>query len=161
MRKIILISFFVYLLFVIEFFLFNLMGRSFVPDLLLLFVIFCSLSFGVRYSIYAALLGGLLLDSFSTSAFGINVFSFVLCAYLTALLKNYIYHGGSHFARFILIFVIVCINIIVQFFLHMMFGVLDIAATLQYVFLPQAASTLLVSSIVFYYFKKCASKLFV
>ncbi len=61
------------------------------PNLLLLAVIYFNLAFGIRYSIFAAVVAGLFRDSFGAGIFGLNIFAFVVCAYLTTGLKRYLH----------------------------------------------------------------------
>jgi rod shape-determining protein MreD len=82
MRKIGLVTLFVFLFFLAEFFLFNMAGRWFLPNMLLLSIIYFNLAFGIRYSILAAVLAGTLKDSFGAGIFGLNIFVFVVCAYM-------------------------------------------------------------------------------
>ncbi len=58
------------------------LGSAFVPNFVLIAVVFFNLYRGLRYSLSVAFLGGFLLDSFSTSLMGLNMFSLVMCAFL-------------------------------------------------------------------------------
>jgi len=160
MRKVGLIFLFSFLFFLIEFFLFNILGRWFMPNLLLLMVIYFNWTFGIRYSIFAAVLAGILKDSFSASIFGINIFSFVLCAYMTTVLKKYFHQVTSRWSRTLLVISVVIIHILSNFFLQMMFGHVDVGQTFKFVFVPEMLTTLVVASFVFTQLRQCASKLF-
>lgn len=161
MRKIILMPVCVLIFFLAEFFFFNLAGRWFMPNLLLLVVIYFNLAFGIRYSILAAVLAGALKDSFSAGIFGSNMFSFVLCAYMTTVLKRYLHYVASRRSRLLLVFFITVIDISVHFFLWTMVGMADAAQVIKFVFVPEVLTTLIVTSFVFNVLKKCVSKLFV
>ncbi|MBU1997618.1 MAG: rod shape-determining protein MreD, partial [Candidatus Omnitrophica bacterium] len=99
MKKALIIIVLTFLCFLLEFLIFNIVGRWFMPNLLLLLVIFFNLYLGIRYSIFTAVCAGLLKDSFCASVFGINLVSYVVCAYMVTFLKRYIYHAGSKSSR--------------------------------------------------------------
>ena len=161
MGKSILIAICVAAAFVLEFFLFNMLGRWLTPNLELLLIIFFNLYFGIRYGLVTAVLAGVLKDSFSPAAFGIYTSSFMVCAYMTTLLKQYIYHMGSRLSRSILILSIVIINVIVHSILYSArVGAIDGGEVVRYVFLPQAVVTLLAAPFLFTQLKRCASRLF-
>ena len=161
MRKIILVPVCVLIFFLAEFFIFNMAGRMFMPNLLLLAVIYFNLAFGIRYGIFTAVLAGILKDSFSTGAFGLNIFSFVLCAYMTTVLKKYFHYVASRRSRLLLVFFITVINILVHSCLQAMFGKIDAAQVFKFIFIPEVLMTLIAASFVFTELKKCVSKLFV
>src|SRR3989338_3381795 len=161
MGKVALITFFIVVAFIVEFLLFHLLGRWATPDLELLLVMFFNMYFGIRYGLLAAVLAGILRDSFSTGILGINVCSFIVAAYMTTILKQYIYHMCSRLSRYILIFIIIAINAAVHYHLYrILVGPLYPGQVFRFVFLPQALLTLLVAPFVFEQLKKCVSKLF-
>lgn len=160
MRKIILITLLVFLFFLIEFFLFNLAGRWFMPNLLLLAVIYFNLAFGIRYSIFAAVVAGLLRDSFGTGLFGLNIFAFVVCAYLTTVLKRYLHYVASRQSRLLLVFCITVIHVMVYFCLQLMLGKVHVVQFFKFVFIPEILTTLVVTSFIFTQLKKCVLRLF-
>ena len=160
MRKAILIAVFVFLFFLIEYFLFNMAGRWFMPNLLLLVVIYFNLAFGIRYSLFAAILAGILKDSFSTNLFGLNIFTFVLCAYMTTFLKRYLHYVASRQSRLLLVFFITTIHVMIQLCLHVMYEKVDLVQIFKYVFIPEIITTLIVTSFIFAQLKKCVLKLF-
>ena len=161
MGKVAVITFSVIIAFIIEFLLFHLGGRWAVPDLELLLVMFFNMYFGIRYGLVTAVLAGTIRDSFSIGTLGVNVCSFIVAAYMTTILKQYIYHMGSRLSRYILIFIIIAINAVVHYYLYrMLVGPLHPGQVFRFVFLPQALLTLLVAPFVFEQLKKCVSKLF-
>ncbi len=161
MRKVAFITFCVAVAFIIEFLLFHLMGRWATPDLELLLVMFFNMYFGIRYGLLTAVLAGVLRDSFSTGILGINVCSFIVAAFMTTILKQYIYHMGSRLSRYILILVIIAVNAIVHYHLYrILVGPLYPGQVFRFVFLPQAVLTLLAAPFVFEQFKRCVSRLF-
>lgn len=161
MRKILLVPICVLVFFLAEFFLFNLAGRWFMPNLLLLAIIYFNLVFGIRYSIFTAVLAGILKDSFSTDIFGLYIFSFVLCAYMTTVLKRYLHYVASRRSRLLLVFSVTAINIAVHLCFHMMLGKIYAVQVLKFVFVPEILTTLVVTSFIFIQLQKCVSKLFV
>ena len=161
MRKVIFIPVCVFVFFLAEFFLFNMGGRWFMPNLLLLLIIYFNLAFGIRYSIFSAIFAGVLKDSFSTSIFGLNIFSFVLCAYMTTILKKYLHHMDSRWLKLFLVFFVTIVHIISSSCLQMMFGEINWVGVLKFVFIPEIVTTLVVTSFIFTQLRKCVSKLFV
>lgn len=161
MRKIIFLPICILVLFLVEFFLFNMAGRMLMPNLLLLAIIYFNLAFGIRYSIYAAILAGVFKDSFGADILGVYTFSFVVCAYMTTVLKKYLHYVASHRSRLLLVFFIILINTIVHLILRTVFTEIDFISTVKFVFVPEILTTLLVTSFVFTELKRCVSKLFV
>ena len=159
MRKIALIALIVFLSFLIEFFLFNMGGRWFMPNLLLLVIIYFNLAFGVRYSIIAAVLAGVIKDSFGVGVFGIHIFSFILCAYVTTILKRYLHYVASRRSRLLLVLCVTIIHISGYFCLQLMLGGVSGVQIVLFVFLPEIVTTLLVTSLVFTQLRKCVLKL--
>jgi len=159
MRKIILITLIVFVCFLIEFFLFNLGGRWFMPNLLLLVVIYFNLAFGIRYSIFAAVLAGIFKDSFGVGVFGVHIFSFVLCSYMTTILKKYLHYVASRRSRLLLVLCVTIIHIIGQFCLQLIVGKVNMVAVLTFVAIPEVLTTLLVTSFIFAQLRKCVLKL--
>jgi rod shape-determining protein MreD len=161
MRKILLIPVCVLIFFLAEFFLYNLAGRWFMPNLLLLVVIYFNLAFGIRFSIFAAILAGILKDSFSADIFGLNIFSFVLCSYMTTFLKRYLHYVASRRSRLLLVFFITVVNIATHACLHAVVGGIHAGEIFQFVFIFETVLTLIVTSFVFRQLQKCVSRLFV
>lgn len=159
MRKSLIICGFIVVFYLGEFFLFNILGRDFTPSLLLLLVMFINLYLGIRYSLFTAVAAGFLKDSFSPHLFGINLFSFVVCAYMTTLLKSIVYHMGSNFSRLILIMLVCLIYVSVNFFLYALFMPVNFKDAFIFILLPQLLITLLVANPVFDLLKKCVLKL--
>jgi rod shape-determining protein MreD len=162
MRRIVVITFFVIVTFMIEFFLFNSIGGWVVPNLSLLLVIFFNLYLGIRYSLFTALLAGLVKDSFSTNVFGLSLCSFVVSAYMTTILKQYIYHMGSRLSRYILIFAVIIVNVAVYYSLYRLFeGIIPFSEVLRFNLMPQIVMTMAAAPFAFRQMKQCVSRLFV
>jgi len=159
MRKTILVALSVFLFFLTEFFLFNIGGRWIMPNLLLLVIIYFNLAFGIRYSIFAAVLAGIFKDSFGVGIFGVNIFSFVLCAYMTTILKRYLHYVASRRSRLLLVFCVTVVHVIAYFCLQLMFGKVNMAQIFIYVFIPEILTTLLVTSFIFTQLRRCVLKL--
>jgi len=151
----------VFLFFLAEFFLFNVVGRWFKPNLLLLLIIYFNLAFGIRYGILGGVVAGLLKDSFGVSVFGLHICAFVLCAYLTIILKRYFHYLGFYWTRILLVVFVTMFYVMVQFGIRLMFGMSDIVNVVCYVFIPELMITLIVAPVVLKYLRKCVLKLFV
>ncbi len=91
MQKFITVFFLTVLCFAAQFLCARLLGPFFVPNFILIAVIFFNLYRGLNLSLAAAFWGGFLLDSFSGSSLGCNTFSLVICAFLAGTLKMYIF----------------------------------------------------------------------
>lgn len=168
MLRILVSALFVFVLFLIENILSELFGRWFSPNLLIILVIFFTLTRGIRYGLLAALLSGLLKDSFSVNVFGLNIFSFIACAYLTIFIKKYIYQAGSNASRVLMVFIISLSYIGIQYMLYGMFvltvagpAAIDFSEMFVFILLPEVLATTITTVYVFEKLKQCALKLFV
>ena len=119
MQKIIAITFLSLLFLCLEFFLFNYVHPWFMPNLLLLLIIFVNLWLGIRFSLLTAVIAGLLKEGFSTDFFGFHIFVFVICAYAATFLRPYLYQRGSAFSRYLLVGSILVLNFILQLLFHL------------------------------------------
>lgn len=136
-------------------------GAGFVPNFVLIAVIFLNLYRGMNYSLGAAFLGGFLLDSFSGSILGVNVFTFVACVFLTGTLKMYIYQPGVAESRVLIVFVIALANGFLQYFINLIAGVdLPLGETFGRAILPEVILTTFFANVTFERLKDCALKLF-
>lgn len=99
MRQILFIPLICYLAFLAEFACFNLFGRWGDPQWLLLVLIFFNLYSGIRFSLWAALCAGVLMDCFSTMPFGTHIFAYVVCACVSLGVRKYCYERGSDISR--------------------------------------------------------------
>lgn len=141
-----------------EFILFNFFGPWFKPNLLILLVIFFNLAYGIRHSLWTAVCAGILTDSFSAAPFGINIFSFVFSAYMTTVLKQYLYHMGSSAPRFLLILLVILVNIVTHHALALMLVRPGGFYGWGYILWSEILLTLLVFHFVFEFLKRCVSK---
>jgi len=128
------------------------------PNLLLLLVVFFNLFRGIRYSLFTAIVAGLFRDSFAVHAFGIHIFSFVMCAYLTTFLKWYFYRAGSHSFRIAMVLLVSSANVYMHGFLMLMFVPLRLSEVFGQIFLPEVLCTTAITPMVFNYLKQCALK---
>ncbi|MCK5581863.1 MAG: rod shape-determining protein MreD [Candidatus Omnitrophica bacterium] len=156
----IITTLFVFVCFVLENAFSGLLGDWFKPNLLIILIVFFNLFRGIRYSILAALLAGLLKDSLGVKPFGINIFAFVACAYLTTYIKMYIYHVGSVASRVFLVFVITTINVLILYILNMIFFPVSFTEMFCFILIPELAATLLLTAYVFEKLKQCALRLY-
>lgn len=161
MRRILLIIASVFVCFMIESILDEIVGRWFRPNLLIILVVFFNLVRGIRYSLFAAFVAGLLKDSFGTGVFGINIFSFIICAYLATIIKMYIYHYGSNASRMLLIFVIATINIHVCYVVTLMFVPIGFSDMFIHILLPEVFATTIVTTYAFKKLRQCVLGSFV
>lgn len=161
MRKFFLILAAVYAAFLVESLSAKYLGRWFSPNLLLTVVIFFNLSRGTRYSLLAAVLAGLLKDSFVPRGFGFFTFSFISCAFLTSFLKVYIYQTGSMASRALVLFIALLVNAHILFLLNLISLDVSYWEMLRDILLPEALATMAVSAYVFEKFKSCVLRYFV
>ena len=125
MLRVFIIVFLSLAFYLIEFFLFNLFGRWVTPDLLLILVVFFNLYWGIRFSLLAALFAGFIQDSFSIDPFGTNTFTFIICVFLTTLIKRYLYQIGSISSRVLMIFLVSILSVFIHGLLNAMSGAVD------------------------------------
>jgi rod shape-determining protein MreD len=160
-RKVIIIGAICGLGFIIEAVLGDLLGRWFKPNLILITVVFFNLFWGTRYGLAAAIIGGLIKDSFGVHHFGLNILSFVSCAYLTTLVKLYVYHVGSREGRILMVFLMVIMNVTIQFIVKVVASYINIPQTLGYVLLPEVVATSVAAGYTLDKLKRCVLNLLV
>ena len=131
------------------------------PNFVLIAVVFFNLYRGLRYSLGAAFLGGFLLDSFGGTIVGINIFSLVMCAFVTSTLKMYIYQPGVSESRVVVVLVAIGLNSFLQYFINIVMGIdIRLGDAFWKVILPEIILTTLVASYTLERLKQCALKLF-
>ncbi|MCK5214876.1 MAG: rod shape-determining protein MreD [Candidatus Omnitrophica bacterium] len=155
-----IIAIFTIVCFIIEAVWVDVLGVLFKPNLLIILIIFFNLFRGIRYGLITALFAGLLADSFSVKPFGINIFSFVICAYMATVIKMYVYQVGSVVSRVLMVFFVTLINILVLYFLNVMISPIAFSEAFMCVLIPQTVMTVLIAPYAFEKFKQCALKLF-
>ncbi len=161
MQKFFIVLLLIGIVFTFEVLIFNLLGRSFLPSLSLILIMFINLSLGIRYGLFVALSLGFLKDSLGIGFFGMHMLSYVIVTFLAVIIQKYIYLRGSGLSRLLLIATMVLVDFIVQFFLNLMSGEVPFVSALRFVFLPELLATLLLTNLCFDYFKKCALRFFV
>ena len=149
----------VFICFVLESVFSAVFGRWFSPNLLLLLVIFINLFRGIRYSIFTAVLAGIFKDSYSLGPFGLSIFSLVVCAYLTTVIKMYIYQPGSMPSRVLLVFVMTVIYVGIMAALAIMSTAVNLGDIFLYVFIPEVVATTMMTGSAFRRFRQCALSL--
>lgn len=140
----------------IELVLFNVFGRWFKPNLLVVLVIFINLYLGIRYSLITAVFAGVIRDSFSLGIFGVHIFSFVACAYLTTFIRTYHYQVGSSTSRFFLILVVSLANVVIHYAISVMFLSADFGQMFVSILLPEVLVTVMVAFYIFKILKRLA-----
>jgi rod shape-determining protein MreD len=160
MKRILGIALFVGMAFAAQLALFNIFDRFFIPPLLLLVVIFFDFYFGIRYALVTALLAGMVKDSYATGLWGGEMLTLLLCAFLTTILRTYIYVKGSTLSRLLVITLVVVFYNVIHHVLLIYAGFMDWGGMVRFVLLPELASSLVASVFVFNLLKSCASKLF-
>ena len=136
------------------------LGVWLTPNFLLIAVVFFGLYRGLRYSLWAAFLGGFFLDSFSGNTAGINVFSFVMCAFFTAWMKMNIYQPGAAGSRVLIIFIIAAANSLLQYFYVITKTEVGFGEAFFAAIFPGVFFTTIAGSYTFERLKQCALRLF-
>lgn len=160
MRNICIISLWIWICFVIEYFLGEWVSPWLRPNVLLILVIFFNLYRGIRHSLLVAFIAGIIQDSFAPQLFGLNVFTLMACAYLTTFLKMYIYESGSAITRLLLIFLTSIFYVLIGFWTRLIFIPLDFWGAFRFILLPEVFATTAAALFVFKVFKQCALKFF-
>jgi len=155
MKKIALLSGLTFVVFLLEFLLFNIFGNKFQPNLLLLLVIFLNVRLGVRHSLFVALLAGILKDSFSTGAFGTYIFTFVTCSYGTSLMKLFLYHKGYGFSRILLALCMSMLSVLLVYWINSVLGFVDFPQSIRHIFFPEVLATTFISLFTLRRLKQC------
>lgn len=161
MKQSVFIIIFGTLFVLLEFSLFNILGKWGIANLCLILIIFMNLWMGIRYSLLAAAFTGFLKDAFSVSVFGTYFFSFLLCAYIVTILKEYIYKKGSDVSRVTLVLVMTFIYVFIEMTIRLMFTDLSIGQAFKHIFIPEMFLTGLVAIFIINKLRQCALKYFV
>ena len=159
MQRVLFISVSVFVFFLLESIISHIFGVGWKPNLLIILIVFIDLFRGIRYSLFTAFLAGLLVDSFSAKVFGLNIFAFISCAYVTTVLRIYIYRRGSTSLRLLMVFLVSMINVLFHFLLNLMFYPVHFLEMFVHVFLREVFLTTIVANYVMEQLKTCASRL--
>ena len=149
MKRIAVIAVVCYLAYALEFLLYNFWGEWGKPELLILVVIFFNLYLGLRFSIIAAVLGGILKDASGVAPFGTYVLVYIAGSYVTTLVRRYLYQPGSRFSRGVVTFFVVVGCFIVQAILSNMNHEIRLNELLVYLLVPQLLTTMIAATYVF------------
>ena len=149
MKRFFVIAIVSYLAFALEFLLYNFWGQWGKPELLILVVIFFNLYLGIRYSILAAVFCGIFKDASGVAPFGTYILVYIAAAYVTTLVRRYLYQPGSRFSRAIVTFFVVLGCFFVQVVLSNMNHEVRLTELLAYLLVPQMLTTLIAATYVF------------
>ena len=149
MKRVAVIALVSYLAYVLEFVLYNFWGQWGKPELLLLVVIFFNLYLGIRFSIIAAILGGLFKDASGVAPFGTYILVYLAGAYLTTFVRRYLYQPGSRFSRGVVAFLVVVGCFFIQAILTNMNHEVDWSESIVYLLTPQLLTTMIAATYVF------------
>lgn len=145
--------------FILEFLLFGLFGNFFHPNLLLLLLIFFHVRLGFSYSLLAALVGGILKDSFSPGPWGVYVAAFIVCVFLTAPLKVILYQKGYSFSRLAMALSMSLVCALLVYWLYIMRGLIAGTQPFIHILLTEVWATAFLAAFTFHRLKKCVLKL--
>jgi len=149
MKRTAVIALITYLAFALEFLLYNFWGPWGKPELLILVVIFFNLYLGIRFSIIAAIFCGLLKDASGVSPFGTYILVYIAAAYITTLVRRYIYQPGSRFSRLVVTLHVMAGCFILQAVLLNMNHEIRFSELFAYILIPQVITTMLAATYVF------------
>jgi rod shape-determining protein MreD len=117
---------------------------------MILLVIFFYLYSGIRFSLWAALCGGILKDCFSTMPFGAHIFSYMVCACAAMIIRRHWYERGSSFSKLMMVFLITTVHaMIMSFLFKMVFEDVRWRDVVLGVWLPEMLATMVVALFVF------------
>jgi len=149
MKRILVIALVSYLAFALEFLLYNFWGQWGKPELLVLVVIFFNLYLGIRFSIIAAVFCGIFKDASGVAPFGTYVLVYIAGAYVTTLVRRYLYEPGSRFSRVVVTFFVVIGCFLVQAVLSNMNHEVHLGELFAYLLVPQLLTTMIAATYVF------------
>ncbi|MFA6378439.1 MAG: rod shape-determining protein MreD [Candidatus Omnitrophota bacterium] len=159
MKKILWILSGCIVLFFLEIIISNVFGHWLKPNLLILFIVFVNLYFGVRQGLFAAVVAGLLKDSFAVGIFGAHIFAFILSSYLVILIKRYVFHIEALALKLALAFTLSLLNVLILYFIQVLFTEVNFKDVLWVVAIPEVTMTTIVGPYCLESFKKCALRI--
>ncbi len=136
----------------------NVFGHWLKPNFLILFIVFVNLYFGVRQGLLAAVVAGLLKDSFAVGIFGAHIFAFILSSYLVILIKKYVFRFEALWLKLALAFTLSLLNVLILYLIQVLFTEVHFNDVLWVVALPELTWTTAIGPFAFIHFKKCALK---
>jgi len=149
-KRLTLIAVLSYFFFILEFTINGSLGGWAKPELLLLLVVFWGLYSGIRYSIVAAVISGLLKDAFSIMPFGTYLFLFIAAAYLTTMVRTTVYQPGSRFSRAVVSFFVLVGCFFIEMMLYLMNHDVRFSDLFFNILLPQMVTTMVAVTFVFH-----------
>jgi len=149
MKLIALIALVCYLAFAAEFVFYNAFGSWGKPEFLILTVVFFNLYLGIRFSIISAVFCGLLKDASGIAPLGTYLLVYIVAAFMTTLVRRYLYQQGSRFSRGLVAFCVIVVCFVVQAFLAAANHDIRGHELWVDVFIPQVLTTMAVATLVF------------
>lgn len=125
---------------------------------MLLVIIFCTLYWGIRYSLWSAVIAGLLKDAFGIEPFGTYLFIYIAAAYLTVWIRQNVYQPGSRFSRAVVAFLVLVTFFVLEFVLHTRTFEVRWAEAFSFIFVPQTVVTMTIVTVVFQNLRDLAVK---
>ena len=159
MKRICFVSVICLVGFVLQFFLFNLLGPWGTPHFLILCVVFFNLYWGIRHSLLSAFLGGFLLDVFSLDSMGTHIFALMVCAYLTIFIRRNFYQPGSYLSRAFAVGASILVYGFVLGILRMIDDGNFSAGGIFYAMIPELIVTIFLANMFFGFLKRWADRL--
>jgi rod shape-determining protein MreD len=150
----------VFATFVVECVLVHVLSFWYIPNLLIILVVFFNLYRGTRYSLVAGILAGLFKDSFSAGPFGLYTFAFIIAVFFTTLMKMYIYQPGVMASRILLVFIVTIGYVTTYWIIQLMFTSLAFPSVFLYILVPEVGLTTLIAPVAFKKYRQCALRLF-
>jgi rod shape-determining protein MreD len=157
MKRVAVIGLVSYLAFALEFLLYNFWGQWGKPELLILVVIFFNLYLGIRFSIIAAVFCGVFKDASGVAPFGTYILVYITGAYVTTLVRRYLYEPGSRFSRIVVTFFVVTGCFIMQAVLANMNREVRLPGLLTCILAPQLLTTMIAATYVYAQLKNISS----
>ena len=159
MKRIFAIALLVYVAFLIEFVLYNMFGVWGKPELMVLMIVFCNLYWGIRYSIWAAFIAGLLKGAFCIEPVGTYLLIYIAAAYLTTAVRQGIYQRGSKFSRVVVAFFVLIGIFTMEVLLHMRLFEVRLLEAMGYILVPQIVLSMAVATLIFHHLRNIVVKM--
>lgn len=129
------------------------------PDLLLILMIFFNLHFSFKKGLVFGGICGLLKDVLSVGALGVNLFSFIICAFVIRGIKQNFYEDSFPMRAFV-VFLVSLLNSTINCILLNVVSEVNFSILVFVVIILGSFYTTLFSLLVFIPFRRCVLKLF-
>ncbi len=159
MKRYFIITIFVYIAFLLEFVSFNAFGSWGKPEFLVLVIIFCNLYWGIRHSLWAAFIAGMLKGAFDIEPSCTYVLVFISAAYLTTFIRRNLYQPGSRFSRVVVTFFVLIAIFVMELLLHLRFMQVRLDEAMMYILIPPLVLTMAIATFVFAQLKALTQRL--